>query len=65
MSASASGDSSVLAGANTVLLIMPFISGPSCSLTLVMPSPTSAPPKILVSSPISAAARTTHTVSGG
>ena len=56
---------SEFAGEKLAMMTMPFISGPSCSFTLVMPSPTIAPPNILALSPTSLAARTTQTVSGG
>ena len=53
------------AGRNGSLLTMPFISGPSCALMGVTKSPIKAPPNILGVSPISLAARTMPTESGG
>ena len=47
------------------MMTRPFISGPSCSLIGVARSPIMAPPNIFTFKPISFAARTMPTVSGG
>jgi len=47
------------------MMTKPFISGPSCTLIGVASRPIIAPPNIFVFKPISFAARTIPTVSGG